>query len=719
MARISLILLFYLLIYIPARADEGMWLLPLLEELNMADMKNKGLKMQAEEIFSTEQPSLKDAIGALDYGACTAELISPDGLIITNHHCGYSEIQGHSTVAHDYLSDGFWAMTRQEELPNPGKTISFLISMNDVTENLVDNIYEGMTEQERTDKFEQVSAELIRKATEGTHYEGSIYTFYEGNRYYLVILETFRDIRLVGAPPSSIGKFGDDTDNWVWPRHTGDFSLFRIYAGPDGQPADYHPDNIPYQSNKYLPVSLEGIKEGDFTMVMGFPGSTYRYLTAPEIIEQDTITNRIRMQVGDLSLALMKEDMLSDGRIRIQYSDKYAAYSNYWKFARGESMSINKLGVLQRQERFERQFTEWINQDSARTEKYGKVLRQIRTAIENRSRYAWPKAYLEEVFLLYKPVEYLEFATASFPFYLSLAGEEEFERSKDSLLTDLRNKAEKYFRDYNAGTDKKIAAALLEQCAQNIEPSFQPGFINDIQTKWKGNYQAYTDYIFNKSIFTNSAKFMKFLTRPNLKLYEKDPVFEAANLLLIQYWSAYDSYSEYTVDFEQNRRLYIEGIMEMNSDRNFYPDGNSTLRLSYGTVGDYWPRDAVRYDYFTTLAGVMEKEDSLNPEFRVPGKLKQLYTKKDYGRYGVGDEMPVCFITNNDITGGNSGSPVINSTGELVGVAFDGNWEAMSGNIVYEPELQRCICLDIRYVLFIIDKFANAGHLIKEMQIVE
>ena len=719
MTRLLSLFVFLLVIYYPARADEGMWLLPLLEELNIARMQKMGLQLQADEIFSTDHPSLVDAIGALDHGACTAELISPDGLIITNHHCGYSEIQSHSSVAHDYLSDGFWAMNREEELPNPEKTISFLISMKDVTINIEQAVNDTMTEKERTDTIEKISDELINKATEGTHYEGFVYPFYEGNKYYLVLLETFRDVRLVGAPPSSIGKFGDDTDNWEWPRHTGDFSLFRIYTGPDGEPADYNPENIPYHPGRYLHISLKGIKNGDFAMILGFPGTTFRYLTAAEINEHTSISNTIRIHVGGIALGLMKEDMKSDNRIRIQYSEKYAAYSNYWKFSEGESTCIDKLGVVQRQMELEDKFTSWINQDSGRIEKYGQVLDQIRTAIKNRKIYAWPKAYLEEVFLLYKPVEYLDFAMASFPLYLALSGNEEFASHKDSILTAMRNAAELYFRDYNPETDKKIAAALFKDYAEHVNPIFQPYFLDDIRQKWRGNYTEYIEHVFRKSIFTDRERFIRFLERPKLKVFEKDPAFDESRMLLFKYFELDDNYQKYSEDFYRNRRLYIEGIMEMISDRTFYPDANSTLRLTYGTVGDYYPRDAVHYDYFTTLTGVMEKEDTLSTEFRVAGKLKQLYVRHDYGEYGIGDKMPVCFITNNDITGGNSGSPVLNATGELVGVAFDGNWEAMSADIIYEPELQRCICVDIRYVLFIIDKFANAGHLIKEMQIME
>lgn len=719
MTRLICSFVFSLIIYFPVMADEGMWLLPLLEELNMTDMQKIGLRLDADDIFNTDSVSLKDAVGALDHGSCTAELISADGLIITNHHCGYSEIQSHSSLAHDYLSEGFWAMNRDEELPNPDKTISFLVSMTDVTATIEAEVNDRMTEQERTDRITELSDELIEEATADNHYEGFVYQFYEGNEYYLVLMETFRDIRLVGAPPSSIGKFGDDTDNWVWPRHTGDFCLFRIYTGPDGKPADYHTDNIPYHPRRYLPVSLKGIKEGDFSMVLGFPGGTYRYMTAAEIAERTSITNRIRIQVGDIALALMKEDMLANDRIRIQYSDKYAAYSNYWKFSKGENKSIDKLGVLQRQMDLEKQFTEWINRDSARMEKYGDVLEQLSLSIEKRKTYAWPIAYLEELFLLYKPIEYIEFATRSFPLYMVLEGTETETTDKANIIAGLRKEADGYFRDFNTETDKKIATALLEHYADNVNPVFQPDFMNEIMRKWKGNYQAYTDYIFSKSIFNDKDRFFKFLDKPKSNTLRKDPVFKATMMLLSKYFELDDFYREYNMDFERNRRLYIAGIMEMVQDRIFYPDANSTLRLSYGTVGDYYPRDAVQYNYFTTLAGVMEKEDTLNPEFRVADKLKELYASQDYGRYGDGNVMPVCFITNNDITGGNSGSPVINSAGELVGVAFDGNWEAMSGNVTYESQLQKCICVDIRYVLFIIDKFANAGHLIKEMQIVE
>jgi len=714
-----LLLVLSCLLYPLSRADEGMWLLPLLDELNINEMEKMGLQLDADQIFSLNQSSIKDAIGALDYGSCTAELISADGLILTNHHCGYSEIQSHSTLAHDYLSDGFWAARREDELPNPGKSISFLVSMDDVTDRIDAKLNPEMTQTERTGKIEEISDELIEKATEGTHYEGFVYSFYNGNTYYLVLLETFLDVRLVGAPPSSIGKFGDDTDNWVWPRHTGDFSMFRIYTGPDGKPAEYSPDNLPYHPSHFLPISTAGIKEDDFTMVIGFPGNTERYMTAAEIRERMEITNNIRVQVGDIALSLMKEDMLEDDRIRIQYSDKYAAYSNYWKFSRGENKSLDELGIIEKQEELEARFVDWVSQDTERQTKYGGILYDIKTSIDDRRQYAWPRAYLEEVFLLYKPIEFIDFAAASFPLYLALRGDEDYSADFDEIIASIRDEAIDYFDDYNKATDKKISVALMKHFDENVNPLFHPFFLYDVKKNFDGDYGEYIDYLFKKSIFTDRQRFLKFLDNPKFKKIENDPVFEIARMLFLKYFEIDDLYAEHSAGFQESKRLYMAGIMEMMNGKTFYPDANSTLRLSYGKVSDYYPSDAVQFDYYTTLAGVMEKEDPHNAEFHVSQKLKELYLNKEFGKYGQDSIMPVCFITDNDITGGNSGSPVLNSEGALVGVAFDGNWEAMSADIAYEPDLQKCICVDIRYVLFIIDKFAGAGHLIEEMQIVE
>lgn len=719
MRRLFIFLCLVPLLTVPSRADEGMWLINLIRQLNLGDMQAMGLELDAGDIYSTVHPSLKDAIGALDHGSCTAEIISPNGLIITNHHCGYGEIQSHSSLGHDYLTDGFWAGSMEEELPNPGKTISFLVRMEDVTSRLNAQLDPGMSPDARATRITELSRRLIGEATSGTPYEGYIYPMFEGNSYFLVLVETFRDVRLVGAPPSSIGKFGDETDNWEWPRHTGDFSLFRIYTGPDGQPADYSPDNIPYHPPYFLRVTKEGIRRGDFTMVLGYPGVTSRYLTRAEIKERMEVDNRVRIQVGSRALAIMKSEMNADGEVRIRYAEKYAAYSNYLKFSKGENRSLRQLGVLEEQQNKEDAFSAWVNSDPERRSRYGHVLEDIRTMVDERAQLAWPRACLEEIFLLYKPVEFVDFPASSFELYLALRGDREYAGEIDSLVAELSQKADAYFADYTPRVDKKISAAMLEYLGKHVDPAYQPTFMDDLRDKPADQITEYLDKVFRRSIFTDRDRFFRFLEHPKLKGLERDPVFDMTRSLYGKYFEIDDLYRSRSTGMEENRRLYLEGIMKMMKDRTFYPDANSTLRLSYGRVSGYNPRDAVHYKFRTTLAGVMEKEEPGNPEFTVPAKLKNIYREKDYGDYAPGDTMFVCFITDNDITGGNSGSPVLNARGDLVGLAFDGNWEAMSSNIAYVPRLQKCICVDIRYVLLVIDRFAGAGWLLNEMEIVE
>jgi hypothetical protein len=703
--------------FIKVYADEGMWLLPLLSDLNIATMQEMGLKLTADQIYNINESSLKDAIGALDNGQCTAELISAEGLILTNHHCGFDEIQAHSSVEHDYLRDGFWAMTREDELPNPGKTISFLIRMEDVSDRINMYLNDTMSEDERNDTIKKLSNKIINEAIEGTGYEAQVEQFFGGSRFFLVILETYRDVRLVGAPPESIGKFGDETDNWMWPRHTGDFSVFRVYTGPDGKPADYSPENIPLKSKYFLPVSIKGFQKDDFAMVIGFPGTTNRYMTSWEVEQISEIDNPDRILIRGERQKLMKEDMNSNEEIRIKYASKYSTSSNYWKYSIGQNEGIEKLNLINREIKLENEFRDWVSKNPERIALYGESLDLIKNAVNVTQDLHRARQFIYESLIV--GVDFVDFSASFFQVFISLLDYQDNPQATQDVISGMRQDIAKYFKDYNAETDKKITVAMFRLIDENVKPEFQPDFFQTIKTKYKNDYQKYVDAVFDKSIFVNEEKMNKYLLSPDIKTLRKDPAFRIALLVSRKYYQIDDLCKIFEASLNKGHRLYLKGLMEMQKDKIFYPDANSTMRLTYGRVGDYQARDAVHYDYYTTLKGVMEKEDPANPEFVVNERLKELYNAKDYGRYGVGDEMPVCLITNNDITGGNSGSPLINAQGQLIGIAFDGNWEAMSSDLAFVPMLQKCISVDIRYVLFIIDKFAGATNLINEMTIVE
>ncbi|MBI9064634.1 MAG: S46 family peptidase [Marinilabiliaceae bacterium] len=698
-----------------AKADEGMWLLPLINKLNINKMHEMGLKLSAEEIYSINNSSMKDAIVIFGRG-CTGEIISDQGLILTNHHCGYGSIQSLSSVEHNYLEDGFWAKKPEEELPAPGLTVTFMKSMEDVTENINSALNEKMTEEERAEKIREITKELTTKASEDGRYNAIVEDYFEGNQFFLIVYEKFEDVRFVGAPPSSIGKFGHDTDNWMWPRHTGDFSMFRVYCGPDGKPAKYSKDNKPYQPAHHLPVSVKGVKKEDFAMTVGFPGSTNRYLTSWGIVERMEIINHSRIKPRGIKQEIWNADMSADEKVRIQYASKYAGSSNYWKNSIGMNRGLNNLNVVAKKEALEADFEKWVNASADRKAKYGEVLPNLKKAYADRADDMMATYFLRECAL--SGTEVITFSLVARD--LEKALEEENQEAITTALEYMKKAGERFYKDYNPATDNKVMAAMLKLYFDDIAKQYHPGFYETIHKKFKGNFAKFADNVFAKSIFTDEARYNEFVADPSLKSLQKDLVFQAGLSTYDTYKELYGKTKESTQAINKNNRLFLAGLMQMQSDKVFYPDANFTMRLSYGSVGDYEPKDGVVYKHFTTIEGIMEKEDPNNYEFLVPAKLKELYKNKDYGQYANADgTMPVCFTTNNDITGGNSGSPVINANGELFGLAFDGNWEAMSGDIAFETELQKCINVDIRYVLFIIDKYAGATNLIDEMTLVK
>lgn len=717
MRKLNLILLLTVFVFSNAVADEGMWLPSLIHKLNIKTMQEMGCELSAEDIYSINNSSLKDAIVALDHGSCTAELISKDGLLLTNHHCGFGEIQSHSSVEHDYLQDGFWAMSKEEELPNPGKSVTFLVRVEDVTDKVLADVTDEMSENARGEKINAAAEALKKEAKGDTHYEVYVRDFFNSNKFYLFVTETFRDVRLVGAPPQALGKFGGDTDNWMWPRHTNDFSMFRIYCAPDGSPADYSEENVPYHPKKFLPISLKGVEEGDFAMVFGYPGRTNRYATSYGIEYTINGTNTARIDVREKKLDIISEYMATSQKAKIQYASKHARSANYYKNSIGQNEALTKLKVVEQKRELEEEFTNWVNTNQGRKEKYGEALTMIKEFYED-SEAAKARDYLAEALL--RGPEIFMFAYQAAPLAELLKEPEENKERIERVAERMQARLGDYFKDYDAATDQKITAALMEIYADKNAKAYQPDFFAEIQKKYKGDYAKYAEKMFKKSVFDDKEELTAFLENPSLKVLEKDMAFQAGKEVFGKYREILQLLAEKSEKLERGKRLFVAGLMEMQPDKKFYPDANSTMRLTYGKVLDYEPRDGVIYKYYTTTDGYLEKEIPGDYEFDVPARMKELLLDKNYGRYADEDgKLHAAFITNNDITGGNSGSPVINGKGELIGIAFDGNWEAMSGDLAFEPNLQRCINVDIRFVLWVIDVYAGANNLIEEMEIIE
>ena len=680
-----------------AAADEGMWMLPYLQKMNAKDMKARGCKLSAEEIYSMNNSSLKDAI-VIFGGGCTGEIVSPDGLLFTNHHCGYGSIQALSSVEHDYLKNGFWAMSRAEEIPAPGLKVRFIRKIVDVTSDVLGAVPDIAGGEERSRLVaEHAEAVKSRFEAENSGMEISVKPFFGGNQFFAFVIEVFSDVRLVGTPPTSIGKFGGDTDNWMWPRHTGDFSIFRVYAGPDNKPADYAPENRPYKAEKFLKVSLNGYDEADFAMIMGFPGSTQRYMTSYEIDRMLEVENPQRIFIRGERQAILKEDMAASDKVRIQYASKYAQSSNYWKNSIGMSRGIKRLDVKGRKQEQEAAFRAWAAKNTLPTEGYVDALDKIRESVEETLPSYASLQYLQEAFL--RAVEILTPARYSG----SLKGAE------------LEKALKGFYKDYNMPTDRRVAKRMFRIVKENCKelPSV---FAEVIDKRFGGDTDAYVDYLYDNSVFADEQRALAAVTSG--KELKEDPAAVLSESIVGKMRELSKAQKEGRQKYADGHRLYIAGLMRMQPKKAWASDANFTIRLTYGRILPYNPADGIRYNYYTTLKGVMEKENPENPtEFTVPAKLKELYAAKDFGRYAnAKGELPTCFLADCDITGGNSGSPVLNAKGSLIGLAFDGNWEAMSGDVAFEPELQRTIAVDVRYVLFVIDKFAGAGWLLDELQ---
>ena len=715
--RKILIPLLAFLISSPSIADEGMWLPHLLKTLNENEMQIKGLKITAEDIYSVNESSLKDAIVALNGGSCTAEMISSEGLMLTNHHCVDDLLQTHSTIENNYLEDGFWAMSKSEELKNENLSATFLISIEDVTGLFKDSLSIELSEAERNKKISEISKKIVSDKTDSTSYSARVRSFYGGNDFYLITYVTYKDVRLVGAPPSSIGKFGGDTDNWMWPRHTGDFALLRIYMAEDGSPADYSVDNIPYKPKHHLPIQLGGVENEDFTMIMGYPGRTNRYLTSFGVKEALEITYPEIIDIRTKKLEIMKSGMNSSKETKLQYAAKYSGIANYWKYFIGQSKGLKSMKVYDKKVETENMLKLWI--DSANTdikEKYGNTMQILEEAYEKNTKVALNRTYLTEA--IFQGPEILSFSYTMKNRINALPKDKE---AKSQAIRKLKKLAKEFYKNYNAKVDQEMLAAMLEMYYYSV-PKYQHSKIfkkieNQLFGIKKLDFNYFAKNLFNRSYFSSEEKCLRFLKNPSKLLVEKDPAYLTVSSIYNKYLEELYPLRKEVRDLQRKgNRLFISALREMDTIKKFYPDANSTMRVTYGNVRDYKPGEAMLYDYYTTINGVMEKEDPTNDEFIVPKKLKELYKAGDFGRYSDNEgNLRVNFISNNDITGGNSGSPVINAWGEIVGTAFDGNWEAMSGDIAFEKNIQRTISVDIRYILFVIDKYANASYLIDEM----
>jgi hypothetical protein len=712
MKRIALFLILVVGLVNVSKADEGMWIPLLLEKYNIQDMQAKGFKLTAEDIYSINQDCLMDAV-VIFGGGCTGELVSDKGLLLTNHHCGYGAIQEHSSIENDYLTDGFWAMSMDEELPNSNLKVTFLKRIEDVTEKVLLNVSSDLTEDQRYEVIDSNIQVLKDEITKDNNYKASIKPFFYGNQYFLFVYEEYTDIRLVGAPPSSIGKFGGDTDNWMWPRHTGDFSIFRVYADKDNNPAEYSIDNVPYIPKRFLPVSIKGIHEGDFTWVMGYPGSTQEYLISDAIKLIANVRNPHRIKLRDKRLEVMNRYAEQNDTIRIKYASKNARVSNSWKRWKGEIVGLDRLNTIEKKQKLEQEFQNWAKNNNR--EEYLEVIPQLSEIYLGIEDYAVAYDYWRESI---RAIEVISFASR-FDGLIKLVNTDEPQEKIEKEVKYLLTQKKKFFKDYIQNIDQEIFMELIPMYLTNVKKDYQPEIPNFSTEK----ISDYTNKLFNESIFTKEDECENLLMnfkKGDLVKIENDPVYRFYKLFADTYENKVEStFTSLNNKTKKLYRLYVKGLQEMNADKIFYPDANFTMRVSYGEVSGFSPGDGIEYEYFTTIDGVIEKDNPRIYDYDVPQRLKDLYKSKDFGRYTQNGTVPVCFVATNHTSGGNSGSPVLDAEGNLIGLNFDRAWDGIMSDMMFDPERSRNVTLDIRYLLFIVDKFAGAGHLVEEMNIIE
>jgi hypothetical protein len=698
--------LFLLVLFCSATfADEGMWMLNQLKESNWKRMKELGFQLNSEQLYDTIQPSLKDAV-VIFGGGCTGITVSDKGLIFTNHHCGYSAIQSQSSVEHNYLKDGFVSQSQEEELPIPNLSVYYLIKTMDVTDEVLSGVSSVLSEEERTKKIQNASDELTKKySNPEKSIIARVSAYYANNAFYLNLYEEVTDVRLVFAPPSSVGKFGNDTDNWMWPRHTGDFSVFRAYTNPDKKPG-YRKDNVPYKPKFASKVSLEGYEKDSYSMTIGFPGRTSRYLTSWGVVQRIKSSNEPRIEVRGIKQEIWQKAMKASEAVNIKYASKYSISSNYWKNSIGMNRGLERMRVIERKQAIEKDFQSWLNKNPDKETVYGEVLSLLKNAYTSTDESQRILTYLSEAFTGGAEIIRLAF----------LADES---AKNDSLKGLYENRIVSVYKDYEPKLDEQVLAAMLQIVKKRIPAQYLPDIYTMIDKKYKGDYVKYAAGVFKKSEVPYFDKLKETINNPKkVKNLEKDPAVQLAQSVQKQLNALRDATMKYRYDIVKGERLFFAGLQAMKPDVNFPPDANSTMRMSYGKVGGYIPYDGAWYDYFTTTKGVFEKYVKGDYEFDVQPEILSLLRKKDFGRYGNGKgDINIDFLTNNDITGGNSGSPIFDGKGRLLGLAFDGNWEAMSGDIAFEPEVQRCIGVDVRYILFMIDKWGNCQRLLDEINI--
>ncbi|MBN1767583.1 MAG: S46 family peptidase [Prolixibacteraceae bacterium] len=700
-------LLLLLVISFSTFAREGMWI-PILLDRNIAEMHEMGFKLNTNDIYSMNNTSMKDAI-VLFGGGCTGELISPDGLLITNHHCGYSQVQAHSTVENDYLTNGFWAMNRSDELPNDGLSVTFLVEMRDVSTEILAGTDSISNEALRIQKIRENTDTVTQKAIEGTHYEAVVKPFYEGNQYFLFVTEKFTDVRLVGAPPSAIGKFGGDTDNWMWPRHTGDFSLFRIYADSTNKPAAYSPNNVPYQPKMFFPINISGIEKNDFTMVFGYPGTTQQYLYSDAVRQLVEQRDPDRIAIRDIKLNSMRSAMETSPATRIQYAAKYASTSNAWKKWQGEINGLKRLDAVNVKLEEEKAFTKWVNTTPERQEKYGDILHTFEKKYNEIASIQKAKDYYDEIIFR---------GTDAYRMFNQL--QQVINSGEQPADTEF---IEKHFKDYTNQVDKTIFVSLIEMLHTDIVNNMLAPLLLELSEKNKTEKKL--EKLYSGSVLNSKDDLMAVCSKNDIdkikKKVEKDKLYRFFDDIYWFYFdSIYASYNAIQKEIDNTYQTYIEALLEMNEDEMLFPDANLTMRVTYGKVEGYEPADGVEYKHYTTLDGIIEKDNPEIYDYNVPEKLKQLHREQNYGRYAnPRGELPVCFTASNHTTGGNSGSPVINAEGHLIGINFDRCWEGTMSDIMFDPEKCRNISLDMRYMLFLVDKFAGASYLLDEMEIVQ